>query len=160
MAMLLTYLFQGRPEAAPLNPIARYTWVFPWVESAHICGFGLLVGTAFVLSMRLMGVWFKNQSISKLAKQLSPWILTGLTIMLITGPYLLSSDAREYVQVPAFKVKMALLALAIVFHFVIVRRATDSDKDALPLGWRKLAGAVSLGLWMGVVVGGLWIGNL
>jgi hypothetical protein len=107
-----------------------------------------------------MGVWFKNQSISKLAKQLSPWILAGLTIMLITGPYLLSSDPREYMQVPAFKVKMVLLALAIVFHFVIIRRATDPGRDALPLGWRKLAGAVSLGLWLGVVVGGLWIGNL
>jgi uncharacterized membrane protein len=130
------------------------------VESAHICGFGLLVGTASILDMRLMGVWFKNQLVSKLAKQLSPWILAGLVIMLITGPYLLSSDAGEYIQVTAFKVKMALLAAAMLFHFVVIRRAAEPSRDMLPLGWRKLAGAVSLSLWLGVVVGGLWIGNL
>lgn len=158
--MLLTYILQGRPEAAPLNPIARYTWVFPWVESAHICGFSLLVGTALILDLRLMGVWFKKQSVSQLASQLSPWILTGLMVVLTTGPYLLSSDVHEYVQVPAFKVKMVLLGLAILFHFLVVQKATHPSRDGFPLGWRKLAGGISLSLWLGVVIGGLWIGNL
>jgi uncharacterized membrane protein len=130
------------------------------VESAHICGFALLVGTAFILDLRLMGIIFKSQTVSQLSKQLSPWILSGLAVVLTTGPYLLSSDAGEYIQVPAFKVKMVVLALAILFHFVVVRRATDQRGDILPLGWRKIAGAVSISLWLGVVIGGLWIGNL
>ena len=42
--MLLCSMLQGLPEAAPLNPIARWVAVFPIVESLHICGFTLLVG--------------------------------------------------------------------------------------------------------------------
>ena len=160
MMMMLSYILQGLPEAAPLNPIARWTWVFPFIESIHICGFGLLVGTTLVLDMRLLGVIFRKQAISKLAEQLAPWILTGLAIMLITGPYLLSSDPGEYIQVTSFRVKMVLLLLAIVFHFTVIRRATDPSGDDNPLGWRKLAGCVSLGLWLSVVIGGIWIGNL
>jgi hypothetical protein len=158
--MLLTLFLQGRPEPPSPNPIAHYPWVFPWVETAHICGFALLVGTALVLNMRLMGVMFKDRSISSLAKQLAPWILGGLVCMLITGPYLMSSDAGEYIQVAAFKVKMVLLALAILFHYTVVRKATRPEDDMNPLGWRRLAGGVSLSLWLSVVVGGLWIGNL
>jgi hypothetical protein len=158
--MLLTLLLQGRPEPPSPNPIAEYPWVFPWVETAHICGFALLVGTSLILSMRLMGFMFKNRSVSSLARQLSPWILGGLICMLITGPYLMSSDAREYVQVTAFKVKMVLLLLAILFQYTVIRRATRPEDDDNSLGWRRLAGGMSLALWISVVVGGLWIGNL
>jgi len=154
------YMFQGHPEPASLNPIAQYTWVFPWVESAHICGLCILVGTALILDMRLMGLFFKNQTVSKLTRQLSPWIRAGLVVMLITGSYLLSSDAGEYIQVAAFKVKMLVLALAILFDVVVIRRATDPSRDKLPLGWRRFAGGMSLSLWLGVVIAGLWIGNL
>ena len=158
--MMLAFILQGIPEALPLNPIARWTWVFPIVESVHICGIGLLVGTTLILDMRLMGLFLKKQPVSQLAKQLVPWIMAGLIIMLTTGPYLLTSDAGEYVQVSAFKVKMVLLAIAMLFHFTIIRWATQPVRDAEPLGWRRLAGGLSLGLWLSVVLGGLWIGNL
>jgi hypothetical protein len=158
--MLLAYLLQGIPEAAPLNPIARWEWVFPIVESIHILGFTLLVGCVAILDLRLMGVWFRRQTISQLAKALSPWILTGIAIQLITGPYLLSSDAGEYIQVAAFRVKMILFAVALLYHFTVMRKATAPSGDSAPLGWRMPAAFVSLGLWVSVMLAGLWIGNL
>jgi hypothetical protein len=160
MSMVLSYLFQGHPEAAPLNPITRYIWIFPFVESIHICGFALLVGTVLILDMRLLGVFFPRQPVSVVAKQLAPWIYTGIAMQLITGPYLFSSDASDYVQVPAFLVKMVLLVLALLFHFTVIRKATEPSGDSAPLGWRKPAACVSLALWLSVVLGGLWIGNL
>lgn len=160
MTMSLIYLLQGVPEAAPLNPIARWEWVFPVVESLHICGFALLVGTVLILDMRLLGVLFQHRPVSQISKQVAPWIWTGIAIMLITGPYLFSSDPGEYIQVPAFRTKMVLLCLALLFHFTAVRRATAAGKDSEPLGLRKLTACISLGLWVSVVLGGLWIGNL
>lgn len=72
--MFLATIMQGIPEAAPLNPIARWTWVYPVVESLHICGFTLLVGTIAILDLRLLGIYLKRQPVSQLAKDLSPWI--------------------------------------------------------------------------------------
>ena len=158
--MLLWSILQGVPEAAPLNPIARWVAVFPIVESFHICGFTLLVGTVLILDFRLLGIFLRNQPVSQLAKDLSPWILTDLAIQLITGPYLFSGDPGEYVQVPAFRAKMMLFALALIYRFTVIRRATAPTEPAAPLGWRRPAAAVSLGLWLSVVVGGMWIGNL
>jgi hypothetical protein len=158
--MPLTFILQGIPEAIPVNPIARWVWVFPVVESVHICGFTLLVGTVTILDLRLLGLCFRQLSISHVAKNLAPWINTGILIQLITGAYLFSGDPGEYVQVAAFRSKMLLLLLALIFHFTAIRKVTAESQDSAPLGWRRLAAVVSLGLWVSVLLAGLWIGNL
>ena len=158
--LLAQVILQGLPEAIPVNPIARWVWVFPVVESIHICGFTLLVGTVTILDLRLLGLCFRQQSISQVAKNLAPWTNTGILIQLITGAYLFSGDPGEYVQVAAFRTKMLLLLLALIFHFTVIRKATVAPQDSAPLGWRMPAAVVSLGLWVSVLLAGLWIGNL
>ena len=159
--MFLTQLIlQGLPEAIPVNPIARWEWVFPVIESIHICGFTLLVGTVVILDLRLLGLFLRRQSVSQVARDLAPWINTGILIQLLTGAYLFSGDPHEYVQISAFRSKMALLVLALIFHFTVIRTATAPARDSSPLGWRRPAALVSLGLWVSVMLAGLWIGNL
>ncbi|MDR3720208.1 MAG: hypothetical protein P4L00_01300 [Candidatus Acidoferrales bacterium] len=159
--MLLAYtILQAHPEAIPLNPIARWEWVFPVVESIHICGFTLLVGTIVILDLRLLGLRLLRQSISQVARDLAPWIWTGIVLQLTTGPYLFSGDPYEYVQIAAFRTKMILLLLALIFHFTVIRMATAPSRDSAPLGWRRPAAVVSLGLWVSVMLAGMWIGNL
>jgi hypothetical protein len=158
--MLLAFILQGIPEAIPVNPIARWVWVFPVIESIHICGFTLLVGTVTILDLRLLGLRLRQLSISQVAKNLAPWINTGILIQLITGAYLFSGDPGEYVQVVAFRNKMLLLLVALIFHFTAIRKATAESQDSAPPGWRRPAAVVSLGLWVSVLLAGLWIGNL
>ncbi|MGB9069015.1 MAG: DUF6644 family protein [Candidatus Acidiferrales bacterium] len=153
-------LLLARPEAVPVNPIARWEWVFPVVETLHVLGFTLLVGTVVILDLRLLGWRLQKQPVSQVARDLSPWIWTGIIVQLISGPYLFSGDPFEYVQVTAFRVKMTLLLVALIFHFTAIRAATAPARDAQPLGWRRLAAVVSVGLWVSVVLGGMWIGNL
>lgn len=157
---MILEILQGVPEALPKNPIARWAAVFAVVESVHICGFTLLVGTTVILDFRLLGICLRKQSVVQLAKDLSPWILTGLVIQLITGPYLFSSDPHDYLQVTAFRMKMVLLAFAVLYHFTVIRKAAAPPADDFPLGWRRPAALISLGLWLSVLMSGLWIGNL
>jgi hypothetical protein len=150
----------ARPEAIPINPIARWEWVFPVVETLHVLGFTLLVGTVVILDLRLLGWCLQSQPVSRMATDLSPWIWTGIIVQLITGPYLFSGDPFEYLQVTAFRVKMSLLLVALTFHFTAIRAATAPARDAQPLGWRRIAAVLSVGLWVSVLLGGMWIGNL
>ena len=158
--MLLADISEGFFQRIPLNPIARWEWVFPIVEAIHICGFALLVGSIVILDLRLLGISLRSQPVSRLAKELSPWIWTGIIFQLTTGPYLFSGDPHEYVQIAAFRNKMLFLLLALIFHFAVIRRATAPSADSEPLGWRRPAAFVSLGLWFCVLLAGLWIGNL
>lgn len=131
---LLPMLLQGIPEAPPLNPIARWEGIFPVIEAMHICGFTLLVRTVAILDLRRLGVWLRRRPVCQTASELSLRILSGTVIRLTTGPYLLSSDPGEYVQVPAFRNKTIFLALALIFHFTVIRKATAPTGGEEPLG--------------------------
>ncbi len=139
------------------NPINRWVWVFPVVESIHICGFTLLVGTVAILDLRLSDLALTRQSISQLAAALAPWIYLGIAVQFITGPYLFSSSPHDYIHNPSFRMKMMFLAAALIFHFTAVR-ATANKSEPLGVGWRRLVAFISIALWMGVIFGGLGIG--
>jgi len=159
--MIVLTLLQAVSGAIPKNPIARWEWVFPVVETLHIFGFTMLVGAVTILDLRLLGATLRRIPIPQLAKDLSPWIWAGIVVQFITGPYLFSGDPHEYIQIAAFRNKMLFLLLALIYHFTVIRKAVAAPADAsAPLGWRRPAAFVSLGLWFCVLLSGMWIGNL
>jgi hypothetical protein len=129
-------------------------WVFPVVESLHLVGLALSVGTIAIVDLRLLGVTMRRHSSSELAADLSLWTRTGLALMLITGPLMFSADAVNYHHNPSFQFKMVCLFLALVFHFTMHYRATRTTTPPLVA---KLSGAMSLALWICVVAGGRMI---
>jgi hypothetical protein len=82
-----------------------------------------------------------------------PWVWCTLPIMLLSGlPFVIARPQRYFTN-PIFGIKFALLlpavALAAVLHILTVRRP---DYRAT-----KLLAAISLLLWIGVVLAGRWI---
>ncbi|MGH9739939.1 MAG: DUF6644 family protein [Candidatus Acidiferrales bacterium] len=154
---MIVEIAQAANDSLSLNPINRWVWVFPVVESIHICGFTLLVGTIAVLDLRLSDLCLTRQSIARLAGALAPWIYLGIAIQLVTGPYLFSSAPHDYLHNPSFRLKMMFFAAALLFHFTVVRGAANKS-DALAPGWRRLVAFVSIALWIGVIFSGLSIG--
>ncbi|MDE3169288.1 MAG: hypothetical protein KGL75_04020 [Acidobacteriota bacterium] len=148
---------QTAKDSISLNPINRWEWVFPLVESIHICGFTLLVGTVAVLDLRLSDLVLTRQSIAQLARALAPWIYLGIAVQFITGPYLFTASPPDYLHNPSFRMKMYFLAAALLFHFTAVR-GTAGKSQPIGVGWRRLVAFVSIALWVGVMFSGLSIG--
>jgi hypothetical protein len=138
-------------EANPLNSSAL---VFPVLECFHIVGFGLLVGTIAIVDFRLLGWGIRRQPAAELARDLAPWTLIGLALILLSGPLLFSSDPDMYYLNPAFQIKMVFFTLAILFNYTIHRKVARGKAAG---GSAKLAAIVSLFLWIGVVFGGIFI---
>jgi hypothetical protein len=129
-------------------------WAFPTVESLHLAGFALSIGTIAIVDLRLLGLGMRRVSAAELAADLSGLTALGLGVMLITGPLMFSADAVAWQANPAWRFKMVCLALALVLHFTLHRRAT---RDGTPPLFAKLAGGASLALWTAVVGGGRMI---
>ena len=140
---------------AAVNPLNASELVFPALECIHIVGFSILVGTIAVVDFRLLGLWLPRQSVTELARDLSPWTLIGLASVLLSGPLLFSSDPDMYYLNGSFQFKMACLLVAIVFNYTIHRKAVLADASPLR---SKFVASVSLLLWMGVIAGGAFIG--
>ena len=137
------------------NPLNASDLAFPVLECIHIAGIVLLVGTIGLVDLRILGLGLRRQAPSDIAKNLGLWTLTGLVLVLISGPLLFSSDPDMYYLNPSFLVKMGLLALAIAFHYTARRRVALAN--GADFGSKAVA-CVSLTLWVGVVFGGIFIG--
>lgn len=134
-------------------------WMFPLVEVIHMIGIVLLVGTAVILDLRLLGLRLKSMPVWELAADLMPWTTAGLVTVLLTGPLLLSTDADRYYDSYEFRFKMACLILVLLFDMAVHRRVRAPNSTAGP-GLQRVAGTMSLVLWSCVVLGGRAIGIL
>ena len=133
-------------------------WLFPAVESFHLLALALLGGTILIVDLRLCGFGLRRQPVSELAREVQPWMIGGLTVMLISGAILFSSEALKCYENGAFWFKMVFLFLALVFTFTVRRKVTMSDETRVTPLWSKLVAVTSLTLWSAVGLGGRGIG--
>ncbi len=132
------------------------TWGWPAVESLHFLGLSLLIGTVGVFDLRMIGL-AKGIPMSALHK-LVPWGIGGYTLNVLTGAMFVTSAPDQYLFNPAFQTKLALMAIAginvLVFYrvaFAAVKLAGADDSAQLAA---KVAAAISLSCWIGVIVCG------
>src|SRR5262249_7954279 len=114
--------------------------LFPAIQSIHLIGIGLLVGTTVLIDLRSLQMALQRYSIPEIRQQLAPWNRAVLASMFTTGPILFASDMPRYIHNPAFLVKMAVLLMAVMFD--------RSQKQT------KLGALISIALWTCVVLGG------
>src|SRR5713226_10576237 len=108
-------------EQTSIGTIIRESlWLFPVIETVHIFGIILLVGGTSILDLRLMGLTFRDEAVSKLAQRFLPWAWAGFIIQVTTGLLMFSSEATKMYGNIGFEIKMSLIAVAginaIVFH--------------------------------------------
>lgn len=136
-------------------------WLFPVIETVHIFGIILLVGSTSILDLRLMGLTFREEPVSKLAKRFLPWAWVGFVVQVVTGVLMFSSEATKMYGNLAFQIKMLLIITAGINAFVFDRLAYQSvgkwDNDPLAPLSARIAGLLSILLWFGIVAAGRWI---
>ena len=141
--------------------VAESDWLFPAIETVHIWGIILLVGTTGVLDLRLLGFILPNQRVSDLHHRLLRWTWTGFAVMITSGSLMFASEAAKMYENGAFRFKMLLIVLAglnaMIFEFTAFRNVAKwDDSTRTPIG-AKVAACVSLVAWVGVIAAGRWI---
>ena len=142
--------------------VRQSLWLFPAIETVHLLGMAALIGTIGTLDLRLVGWAMRGTWISDLARRLLPWAWAAFAVQVVTGALLFSSEAVHIYRNPAFRLKLVLIALAgvhaLIFHFIAGRGLSRWDATGATPAPARVAGFVSLLLWMGVVAAGRWIG--
>lgn len=133
-------------------------WLFPAIESVHLLGLAVIGGAVLVVNLRLLGFGVDRQPVTQLWRDTRPWLLGSLTIMVVSGLLLFTSEATKLYYHEAFWVKMTSLLLATLFTFTVLRKVALADQGRVSPFWNKAVALISILLWSGVGVGGRWIG--
>jgi hypothetical protein len=136
-------------------------YAYSVIESIHVWTMGVFFGSILMVDLRLLGWTLRKVPISEFAHRLLPWTIGAFVIMVITGMLLVLAIPLRSYQSIFFRTKMVLLLLAglniWIFHSRVYPKAAASDVDGPPPKAARLAGALSLSLWVGVIVAGRMI---
>ena len=122
----------------------------------HVLSMCLFLGLVFMMDLRLLGIGHRHTPITQIQKRLFPWQLVGAIVMSVSGLVLFYAQPILYWGKGFYWVKMlvamplALLNL-LVFHFTTYRSVGAWDTDASPPFGAKLAGVLSIVLWITVL---------
>jgi hypothetical protein len=148
--MSLLFALQFWLSWSPFVFIRDSKYGMPAVQSFHLMGLTILLATVLVLDLRLAGFGMKDYGLSWLAQQLKPWTLGAFAVVITSGFLMFLATPGKYSGSNPFRLKMALLCLALLFHFGVLRKFTKTDSSARPRVIDVLVACLSLTLWFGV----------
>ena len=142
------------------TPVGRFVrtsfWAWPVLESMHFIGMSVLIGTIGLFDLRLLG--FARGVPYAALHRLIPLGIGAYTMNILTGLCFLSGTPDQYLWNPAFRFKVAFMAVAglnvVFFYTRVFRRLQELPPDSPPPFGARLAGAVSLTMWIGVMSAG------
>ena len=129
--------------------------VYPALEVVHITGIALLVGNLVLVELRVWGLG-RTLPLPALARLGLTVSLIGFGLAAASGLVMFASQAAELLANRAFVIKMGLLTLAGANAGLFHARDGLTRLDLLA----RLQTALSLGLWLGVIICGRWIAYL
>ncbi len=136
--------------------------LFPFIESVHVLSICLVVGSILVVDLRLLGLASTNRPVSGIMNEILPLTWCAFAVAVSSGGQLFISNATKYFGNGFFVAKLCLICVAglnmVVFHAVSAKDLPKWESEIrLPLPAR-LAGGVSILVWVVVVACGRWIG--
>jgi uncharacterized membrane protein SirB2 len=136
-------------------------YMYTLVESVHVIAIMLFAGTIAMVDLRLLGRAFTDTPVSEMTARILPWTVAGFAVMALSGLLLFYAiPVRTYHSV-WFRLKLALIVVAALniwfFHRRVQRDRARWDREEIPPRGARIAAAISLAAWTGVIVAGRMI---
>jgi hypothetical protein len=132
--------------------IASQPYVYPALEGLHIVGVALLLGNLLALELRVWGMApeLPLRALARLSLSLS---LAGFGLLLMSGLLMFAAAPAEMLANRSFLWKMGLLQLAGLNAAWFHARGGLARIDRMA----RAQTALSLGLWLTIIMLGRWI---
>ncbi|MBB4199898.1 hypothetical protein CCR94_03555 [Rhodoblastus sphagnicola] len=136
--------------------------LFPVFETIHVIAITIAVGCIIIMDLRLVDLVWTKRPVGRVIGDALPAVWVSFGIAVITGVLLFTSHAVNYWHDAWFVWKFVFMAMAfvnqLVFHALTGKDLNHWAADfQLPVS-AKVAGAISLGLWVVIVACGRMIG--
>ena len=149
-------------EQTPLSQaIQGASWVVPSVQTVHILAIAAVMSSVLMIDLRLAGVVWRDQPVSRVYGRFRPMVWWALPVLLATGSVMIIGEPARSLANSVFQLKMALLVAAIIVtlsHQVpLGRNPAFWELSAGRRGAAQVVATLSLALWAGIVFAGRWI---
>lgn len=132
-------------------------WLYPLINTGHILGFALLIGSVVPFDLKLLGLW-PSVPVNVFIKILRPVAVVGAVLAILFGLLLFVARPIDYLHSTLFITKMVLLFVAVLnVYFLLVSQVWEQAQIKNTWGNKVKAHAFfSLFLWLVI----LFLGRL
>jgi hypothetical protein len=131
------------------------TWVVPAIQSIHIVGIGIVMGSVFLIDLRILGWAGMDQSLRQTARRFGPWLMAGLCLLLTTGILMVIGEPVRELVTFSFWLKMSLVAvstlIAAAFQTHLRKHEPDWEKTILPRQSTKWLAILTFLIWICII---------
>jgi hypothetical protein len=85
-------------------------WMIPVIQSLHIIGIGLAVGSTLIMTLRVLGWVGTDQTVLATQARFGPWLTGALCLLLASGGLLIVAEPVRELVTLSFWVKMVFVA--------------------------------------------------
>ncbi|HEY2844491.1 MAG TPA: DUF6644 family protein [Bryobacteraceae bacterium] len=131
-------------------------WVIPSIQSIHIIGIGVVLGSVFMIYLRILGWAGMDQTLRQTTSRFAPWLTGGLYLMLATGVLMVIGEPVRELVTFSFWVKMLLVAVSTLFAvgFQISLRKQERHWEETLVKRRSIQGLAILTflIWICIII--------
>jgi hypothetical protein len=152
---MLLHICRWLQENSFIALINGTAWSAAATEIIHYFSMFILVGSMFIVDLRVLGLVARRQDASQLADHLFPWMWVSLALNFLSGFVMFAGSATAYYRNDIFYDKLGIVLLAIVANILVQQKVRAWNRLPAMPAWAKLVAVVSIGLWIGAIVAGV-----
>lgn len=128
----------------------NYSWLIPALQSLHIAGIAVAVGSVLMINLRILGLAGADQTLLQTGERFGPWLKAAFGMLLVTGLLLVVGEPVRELVTFSFWAKMGLVALGVGVAAHLQARMRKSESAADSASVRTLA-VLALLIWVCVI---------
>ena len=136
--------------------IKTHEWVIPTVQSVHIVAITIVVGSVFMIDLRVLGLAGRDQSLLETTGRFGPWLSAALCVLLATGLLMVVGEPARELLAFSFWFKMFLVALgtliAAVFQIALKKNEPHWQESLVKRSSTKWLAVFTLVIWVGIII--------
>ena len=132
------------------------SWVIPTIQSIHIVGIGVVLGSVFMIDLRILGWAGTDQTLRQTTNRFAPWITAALCVMLATGILMVIGEPVRELMTFSFWLKMFLVAvstlIAVIFQITLGKHEQQWEELLVNRRTIKLLAILTFLIWVCIIV--------
>ena len=101
--------------------------MIPVIQSLHIVGIGIAVGSTLMMTLRVLGWVGTDQTVLAVQRRFGPWLTGALCLLLASGGLLIVAEPVRELVTFSFWLKMVFVAVLTVLAAVFQASVTRSQ---------------------------------
>jgi hypothetical protein len=97
------------------------TWTIPAIQSIHIVGIAMVMGSVLMIDLRILGWAGSDQTLRQTAGRFGPWLTGSLWLLLATGVLMVIGEPVRELVTFSFWLKMTLVAIGTLVAAIFLR---------------------------------------